>query len=79
MTIELDKSFAIPFYSEVCSRCKHWRSEDGEHGRTCAAFPQADSIPLPIWRGENDHQQPYPGDHGIQFEAIDQQPAGGLE
>jgi hypothetical protein len=37
-------------------------------GRTCEAFPVRNSIPLPIWLGEHDHQSPYPGDHGIQFE-----------
>lgn len=67
--IKLDKSFEIPFYSSVCSLCKHYRSNEGEGGRTCAAFPKADSIPLEIWTGKNNHREPYPGDHGIQFES----------
>jgi hypothetical protein len=65
--IQLDKSFETPVYSGVCGRCKHWRPEAGE-GRQCAAFPETDTIPLVIWKGENDHKQPFPGDHGIQFE-----------
>jgi hypothetical protein len=24
---------------------------------------------MEIWTGENDHRKPYPGDHGIRFEA----------
>ncbi len=52
-------------YSPVCTYCKHWRA-DGT--RTCAAFPEEDSIPWEIWTGENTHEQPHEGDNGIRFE-----------
>lgn len=58
------EEFSIPVYSEVCTYCRHLRNY-GE-GRICEAFP--DGIPMPIWMGENRHLDPYPGDHGIQFE-----------
>lgn len=69
MGIKLDASFKIPVYSDVCAICKHHQPDKGEFGRTCAAFPKADSIPLEIWTGDNKHKKPFPGDHGIQFDA----------
>lgn len=60
-----DRELDIPVFSEVCSDCKHWRLG---RTRTCDAFPEG--IPLEIWMGRNDHRQPYPGDHGIQFEPV---------
>jgi len=59
-----DRELSIPEYSDVCSFCKHM----GGAKRKCAAFTGL--IPLPIWLGKNDHTEPYPGDNGIQFEAV---------
>ena len=35
----------------------------------CKAFP--DGIPREIGFGDNDHTKPYPGDHGIQYQSLD--------
>jgi hypothetical protein len=59
---------AIPPFSDVCTLCRHLHRGEG---RTCDAFPQRDSIPLEIWLGRHDHQEPYPGDSGIQFDPVD--------
>jgi hypothetical protein len=59
--------WGILVLSPICLGCQHWHMDDG---RTCDAFPERDSSPLEIWLGDNDHRQPYPGDHGIQFERI---------
>lgn len=49
--------------SDQCMTCKHYRT-----GRyACAAFP--DGIPEEIFTGEVDHDEPYPGDGGIQWES----------
>lgn len=56
-----------------CLACKHWFSpldrEGDDETQTCAAFP--DGIPDDIWWNRADHRQPYDGDNGIQWEALD--------
>ena len=57
------ESDIIPTFSGICGWCEHWTPGF----RKCAAFPK--EIPMAIWMAENDHREPYPGDHGIQYQA----------
>jgi len=55
----------------VCSTCVHFThditDEDHDHFRfKCAAFPKG--IPEVIMYNEFDHHQPFPGDHGMQYQ-----------
>jgi len=63
-----DRELDEVIYSPTCLPCKHFNREAySETGKkTCEAFP--DGIPGEIWKGDNVHKAPYPGDHGIQFE-----------
>ena len=54
-----------PFWNAAaqCAACAH--HIDGT--LACTGFPGG--IPQPILAGRRDHRKPYPGDHGIRFEA----------
>ena len=53
-------------YISQCQECKHFFQE--KSGWSCRAFPNG--IPPVIAKNQHDHTKPYPGDRGIQFEAI---------
>lgn len=61
-----------------CITCRHWVSpldrsdedaQSDEPTQICTAFPAG--IPDEIWWNRADHRQPYDGDHGIRWEAIE--------
>lgn len=50
----------------ACDSCTHRRTQDTSGFTTCTAFPEG--VPAEIMRGEHNHQTPFAGDHGIQWE-----------
>ena len=50
-------------YEKNCYECRHFHPDE----KTCDAFP--DGVPSVFLYGDEIHDHPYPGDHGIQFEA----------
>ena len=51
----------------MCYSCTRMRSGVGDGQPTCEAFPAG--IPEQITDGGFDHTEPFPGDHGVRFEA----------
>ena len=62
----------VPIRGIQCGSCKHIL-RDGPPPR-CAAFPE--EIPDAILAGEHDHHDPFPGDNGIQYEPLEEEPTG---
>jgi hypothetical protein len=53
------------FLPPLCVFCRHYNVGVAPGEPDCAAFAE---IPDPIFRGDFDHRQPFPGDKGIRFE-----------
>lgn len=58
-----------PIIPEQCELCKNnlWFAK-GKKFIHCKAF--SDEVPIDILMVRHDHTKPFPGDHGIQFEAL---------
>jgi hypothetical protein len=49
----------------MCLFCNHYNHTGNHEDRDCTAFVE---IPDPIFRGEFDHRNAFPGDAGVRFE-----------
>lgn len=57
-------------YIPQCTLCSHYRRPAVTGGlKTCAAFPEG--IPVEIWENRVDHREPYAGDNGVRFQAVE--------
>lgn len=61
-----DRSVELLDFTSQCTRCKH---QNVLEPWTCKAFPKG--VPFKISKNKFIHIEPYPGDHGIQFELIE--------
>lgn len=52
----------IRSHQDNCLWCAHYLGE-----RRCEAFPE--SIPDPLWTGDNPHREPFEGDRGIRYQS----------
>lgn len=49
-----------------CTKCKYYDADNPDIYPVCKEF--SDGIPRDIWGERINHEKPYPGDNGIQFE-----------
>lgn len=56
----------MQMFTNQCQLCRNANLYKGRFCGDCKAFP--DGVPPQIMRGEHDHRQPYPSDHGIRWE-----------
>lgn len=57
--------------ANICAWCTRFRAQVRDR-TTCDAFPEG--IPEAIQWMDADHRRPYPGDHGMLFEAEEDLP-----
>jgi hypothetical protein len=53
-----------------CGFCRHLLRATPD-GLPCVAFP--DGVPDELYYNKRDHRKPYPGDHGVRWEAASEE------